>query len=60
VVEREHFVTSDVPYLVGAMPDFFVDVPEALAAELGIENDGRGRVRPGGVTLSTDTEPESL
>ncbi len=44
VVEREHFVTSNVPYLVEAMPDFFVEVPEQLAAEKGIDNGGRVRV----------------
>ena len=44
VVEREHFVTSNVPYLVEAMPDFFVEVPEGLAAEKGVENGGRVRV----------------
>ena len=44
VVEREHFVTSHVPYLVEAMPNFFVEVPHALAAEQGIENGGRVRV----------------
>ena len=44
VVEREHFVTSNVPYLVEAMPDFFVEVPEGLAAEKRIENGGRVRV----------------
>jgi formate dehydrogenase major subunit len=44
VVEREHFVTSNVPYLVEAMPDFFVEVPEGLAREKGIENGGRVRV----------------
>lgn len=44
VVEREHFVTSHVPYLVEAMPDFFVEVPHGLAAEKGIENGGRVRV----------------
>ncbi len=45
VVEREHFVTSHVPYLVEAMPDFFVEVPEGLAREKGIENGRRVRVR---------------
>ncbi len=45
VVEREHFVTSNVPYLVELMPDFFVEVPEGLAREKGIENGGRVRVR---------------
>ena len=44
VVEREHFVTSHVPGLVEIMPDFFVEVPEGLAAEKGIENGGRVRV----------------
>ena len=44
VVEREHFVTSNVPYLVEAMPDFFVEVPEGLAAEKGIANGGQVRV----------------
>ena len=44
VVEREHFVTSNVPYLVEAMPDFFVEVPEGLAKEKGIANASRVRV----------------
>ena len=44
VVEREHFVTSNVPYLVEAMPDFFVEIPEELAREKGIENGKRARV----------------
>ncbi len=44
VVEREHFVTSNVPYLVELMPDFFVEVPDGLAREKGIENGGRVRV----------------
>ena len=44
VVEHEHFVTRNVPLLVEAMPDFFVEVPEGLAAEKGIENGGRARV----------------
>ena len=44
VVEREHFVTSNVPYLVEAMPDFFVELPEGLAAEKGIANGGQVRV----------------
>ncbi len=45
VVEREHFVTSNVPYLVELMPDFFVELPEGLALEKGIPNGGRVRVR---------------
>ena len=44
VVEREHFVTSNVPYLVELMPDFFVEVPEGLAAEKDIANGSRVRV----------------
>jgi len=44
VVEREHFVTSFVPQLVEIMPDFFVEVPEGLADEKGIENGERVRV----------------
>jgi len=45
VVEREHFVTSNVPHLVETMPDFFVELPVELAAEKGIANGGRVRVR---------------
>jgi formate dehydrogenase major subunit len=44
VVEREHFVTSHVPLLVEAMPDFFVEVPEGLALEKGVTNGERVRV----------------
>jgi len=44
VVEREHFVTSNVPYLVEIMPDFFVEIPEGLAEEKGIRNGGKVRV----------------
>ncbi len=44
VVEREHFVTSNVPYLVELMPDFFVEVPEGLAAEKEIDNGSKVRV----------------
>ena len=44
VVEHEHFVTANVPLLVEIMPDFFVEIPEGLAAEKGIENGGRARV----------------
>tara|TARA_B100001123_G_scaffold431930_2_gene554125 strand:+ start:3958 stop:6327 length:2370 start_codon:yes stop_codon:yes gene_type:complete len=44
VVEHEHFVTRNVPLLVEAMPDFFVEIPEGLAAEKGIDNGGRARV----------------
>ena len=44
VVEREHFVTSNVPYLVEAMPDFFVELPEGLAQEKEIANGSQVRV----------------
>jgi formate dehydrogenase major subunit len=44
VVEREHFVTSNVSSLVELMPDFFVEVPEGLAKERGVENGGKVRV----------------
>jgi formate dehydrogenase major subunit len=44
VVEREHFVTSHVPLLVEAMPEFFVEVPEGLALERGVANGERVRV----------------
>ena len=44
VVEREHFVTSNVPRLVETMPDFFVELPEGLAREKGIENGRQVRV----------------
>ncbi len=44
VTEHEHYVTQNVPYLVEAMPDFFVEIPVELAEEKGIENGGRVRV----------------
>ncbi len=44
VVEREHFVTSNVPYLVELMPDFFVELPQELAEEKAIANGSRVRV----------------
>ena len=44
VVEREHFVTSNVPLLVETMPDFFVELPEGLAAEKAIPNGSQVRV----------------
>jgi formate dehydrogenase major subunit len=45
VTEHEHYVTQHVPYLVEAMPDFFVELPVELAAEKGISNGGRVKVR---------------
>ena len=37
-------MTSHVPRLVEIMPDFFVEVPDGLAAEKGIANGERVRV----------------
>ncbi len=45
VTEHEHYVTQHVPYLVEAMPDFFIELPVELADEKGIDNGGRVRVR---------------
>jgi formate dehydrogenase major subunit len=45
VTEHEHFVTQNVPYLVEAMPDFFVEVPQELAEKKGITNGGKVKVR---------------
>ncbi|HEU5448751.1 MAG TPA: molybdopterin dinucleotide binding domain-containing protein, partial [Acidimicrobiia bacterium] len=45
VTEHEHFVTQHVPYLVEAMPDFFVEIPTELADEKGITNGGKVKVR---------------
>ena len=45
VTEHEHYVTQNVPYLVEAMPDFFVELPVELAAKKGIKNGGRVKVR---------------
>ena len=54
VTEHEHFVTQNVPYLVEAMPDFFVELPVELAEEKGIANGGKVKVRSkrGEVTAS--------
>ena len=45
VTEHEHYVTQNVPYLVEAMPDLFIELPVELARQKGIENGGRVRVR---------------
>jgi len=45
VTEHEHFVTLNVPYLLEAMPDFFVELPEELAKEKGVVNGGKVKVR---------------
>lgn len=44
VTEHEHYVTQHVPYLVEAMPDFFIELPVELAKLKGIENAGMVRV----------------
>jgi formate dehydrogenase major subunit len=45
LVEHEHYVTMNVPYLVEAQPDMFVEIPTELAKEKGIRNGGTVRVR---------------
>ncbi|MFH1609297.1 MAG: molybdopterin dinucleotide binding domain-containing protein [Candidatus Bipolaricaulota bacterium] len=44
VAERVHFISSNVPYSVETMPDFFIEIPEGLAREKGIPNGSRARV----------------
>ncbi len=45
LTEHEHYVTQHVPLLVGLQPHPFVEVPEELAHEKGIQNGDRVRVR---------------
>ena len=45
LTEHEHFVTQNVPQLVEAMPDFFVELPVELADKKGIANTDMVRVR---------------
>jgi formate dehydrogenase major subunit len=45
VTEHEHFVTQNVPYLVEAMPDFFIELHPELAEKKGITNGGKVKVR---------------
>jgi formate dehydrogenase major subunit len=45
VTEHEHYVTQNVPYLVEAMPDFFIELPVELAKKKGIVNGGKVKVR---------------
>jgi formate dehydrogenase major subunit len=45
VTEHEHYLTQNVPYLVEAMPDFFVELPVELAEKKGISNGGKVRVK---------------
>ena len=44
LTEHEHYVTQHVPLLVGTQPAPFVEVPEELAREKGIQNGDRVRV----------------
>src|SRR5438105_14545959 len=45
VTEHEHYVTQNVPYLVEAMPDFFVELPGELAEKKGLSNGAEVKVR---------------
>jgi len=44
LTEHEHYVTQNVPLLVGLQPQAFVEVPEELANEKNIKNGDRVRV----------------
>lgn len=44
LTEHEHYVTQHVPLLVGLQPQAFVEVPEELAKEKGIQTGDRVRV----------------
>ncbi len=44
LTEHEHYVTQQVPLLVGLQPQAFVEMPEELAQEKGIRNGDRVRV----------------
>jgi len=44
LTEHEHYVTQHVPLLVGLQPHPFVEVPEELAKEKGIQTGDRVRV----------------
>jgi formate dehydrogenase major subunit len=44
LTEHEHYVTQHVPLLVGLQPQAFVEVPQELAREKGIQNGDRVRV----------------
>lgn len=44
LTEHEHYVTQHVPHLVGLQPAPFVEVPEELAREKGIQSGDRVRV----------------
>jgi formate dehydrogenase major subunit len=44
LTEHEHYVTQNVPLLVGLQPQAFVELPAELAAEKGIKTGDRVRV----------------
>jgi formate dehydrogenase major subunit len=44
LTEHEHYVTQNVPLLVGLQPQAFVEVPEELAKQKGIKTGDRVRV----------------
>src|SRR5438477_554211 len=44
LTEHEHYVTQHVPALVGLQPSPFVEIPEEVAKEKGIQNGDRVRV----------------
>src|SRR5437870_4834411 len=44
LTEHEHYITQQVPLLVGLQPQAFVELPEELAKEKGINNGDRVRV----------------
>jgi formate dehydrogenase major subunit len=43
--EHQHFNTTNVPYLVEAAPEMFVEIPVELAKEKGITNGGKVKVK---------------
>jgi formate dehydrogenase major subunit len=45
LTEHEHYVTQNVPLLVGLQPAPFVEIPEELGNKLGIHSGDRVRVR---------------
>src|SRR5213594_3557917 len=54
LTEHEHYITQQVPLLVGLQPQAFVEVPQELAKTLGINNGDRVRVssEPGKLEVS--------
>jgi formate dehydrogenase major subunit len=45
VSEHQHFNTTNVPLLVEASPEMFVEIPVELAKEKGITNGGKVKVK---------------